>query len=115
MTLFSRRGQGMRRSVRSTSFGGPRMSIDEATWSDSDQAAGFALPPRFFYDDAVFAREKANIFFKSWHLVAHVNELREPGTFVTHQIFEQSIIVVAGGGGGGGGAVTVCCAPGRAW
>src|SRR5258708_15181153 len=76
------------------------MGIDEASWSVADQEAGYALPPRFFYDDAVFEQEKAKIFFKSWHLVAHVNELREPGTFVTHQIFEQSVIVVAGRGGG---------------
>jgi choline monooxygenase len=72
------------------------MGIDEASWSVADQEAGYALPPRFFYDGAVFEQEKAKIFFKSWHLVAHVNELREPGTFVTHQIFEQSVIVVAG-------------------
>jgi len=72
------------------------MSIDQASWSVADQEAGYALPPRFFYDEAVFEQEKAKIFFKSWHLVAHVNELREPGTFVTHQIFEQSVIVVAG-------------------
>jgi choline monooxygenase len=72
------------------------MSIDEASWSIEDQQAGFALPARFFYDAAVFEQEKSKIFFKSWHLVAHVNELREPGSFVTHEIFEQSVLVVAG-------------------
>ncbi|MEA3135683.1 MAG: carnitine monooxygenase subunit [Gammaproteobacteria bacterium] len=72
------------------------MSIERDSWSVEDQEAGFTPPSRFFYDDAVFEREKAKIFFKSWHLVAHANELREPGTFVTHQIFEQSVIVVAG-------------------
>jgi phenylpropionate dioxygenase-like ring-hydroxylating dioxygenase large terminal subunit len=72
------------------------MAIDEASWSVEDQDAGYALPARFFYDDAVYEQEKTKIFFKSWHLVAHVNELREPGSLVTHDIFEQSIIVVAG-------------------
>jgi carnitine monooxygenase subunit len=72
------------------------MSVEEATWSVEDQAAGYTLPARFFYDEAVFQREKTHIFFKSWHLVGHVNELRDPGTFLTHDIFEQSIIVVAG-------------------
>src|SRR5260370_8788914 len=86
----------MRRSLRSTSFGGYCMGRDGASWRGADQEAGYALAPRFFYDGAVFEQEKAKIFFKSWHLVAHVNELREPGTFVTHQIFEQSVIVVAG-------------------
>jgi phenylpropionate dioxygenase-like ring-hydroxylating dioxygenase large terminal subunit len=72
------------------------MSSELDGWSQEDQEAGYALPARFFYEEAVFAREKTNIFFKSWHLVGHVSELREPGAFVTHEIFEQSILVVAG-------------------
>src|SRR5271154_7087921 len=72
------------------------MAIEAASWSVEDQAAGYSLPARFFYDDAVFQQEKSKIFFKSWHLVAHVNEVREPGSFVTQEIFEQSVLVVAG-------------------
>jgi carnitine monooxygenase subunit len=72
------------------------MDSGKAEWSVEDQEAGYSLPPRFFYDDEVYRQEKSKIFFKSWHLVAHVNELREPGAFVTHEIFEQSVLVVAG-------------------
>lgn len=72
------------------------MAIDEASWSVKDQEAGYALPARFFYDASVYEQEKMKIFFKSWHLVAHVNELREPGSFATHEVFEQSILAVAG-------------------
>jgi phenylpropionate dioxygenase-like ring-hydroxylating dioxygenase large terminal subunit len=75
------------------------MSTEKAVWSEADQQAGYSLPARFFYDESVFQAEKTKIFFKSWHLVAHVNELREPGAFVTHDIFEQSVIVIAGRGG----------------
>ena len=66
------------------------------SWSIADQEAGFSLPAHYFYDDAVFQAEKHKVFFKSWHLVAHVNELSEPGSCVTHEIFDQSIVVVAG-------------------
>jgi choline monooxygenase len=72
------------------------MMIDTADWSVQDQDAGYSLPARYFYDRDVFDREKSRIFFRSWHLIAHVNELREPGAFVTQDIFEQSVIVVAG-------------------
>src|SRR6202166_2788373 len=72
------------------------MTNAEAVWSALDQEAGFTLPARFFYDTQVFEQEKAKIFLKSWHLAAHLNELREPGAFVTHDIFEQSVIVVKG-------------------
>ena len=72
------------------------MQSETAEWSVEDQAAGYSLPARFFYDEDVFRQERTNIFFKSWHLVAHVNELEEPGSFVTHDIFDQSVLVVAG-------------------
>ena len=72
------------------------MRVEETGWSIEDREAGYTLPARYFYDEAVFQRERTQIFFKSWHLVGHVNELREPGSFLTHEVFEQSLIVVAG-------------------
>jgi carnitine monooxygenase subunit len=72
------------------------MSIEQANWSTADQEAGYTLPARFFYDEGVFQEEKQRIFFKSWHLVGHINEWREPGSFLTQEIFEQSVIVLTG-------------------
>ena len=66
------------------------MSVE---WSESDQAAGWSLPAAYFYDAAVFQAERQRIFLRSWHLVAHVNELRAPGDFVTYNILDQSVIV----------------------
>jgi choline monooxygenase len=68
-------------------------------WSATDQAQGWSLPARFFYDDTVFQEERLRIFFRSWHLVAHVNELRKPGDFVTYNILEQSVLVTRGADG----------------
>ncbi len=68
----------------------------DALWTEADQQAGFALPSRYFYDEDIYRRERTEIFFKSWHLVAHVNELHTPGAFVTHDIFDQSVLVQAG-------------------
>lgn len=68
-------------------------------WTDADQAAGFSLPAPFFYDQGVFEAEKRHIFMKSWHLVGHVNDLREPGTVVAENILDQSVIVTKGGDG----------------
>jgi carnitine monooxygenase subunit len=72
------------------------MQTQSTAWSDADREAGHSLPARYFYDEQVFREEKSKIFFKSWHLVAHQNELRSPGSFVTQDIFEQSVIVIAG-------------------
>ncbi|HLY55626.1 MAG TPA: Rieske (2Fe-2S) protein, partial [Stellaceae bacterium] len=84
------------------------MSIAELTWTEADQAAGFSLPAPFFYDERVFRRERTAIFFKSWHLVVHVNELRETGAFATYEIFDQSVIVLAGRDGVIRGFHNVC-------
>ena len=50
------------------------MNTETVDWSINDQNAGYALPARYFYDEHVFNQEKSKIFFKSWHLVAHINE-----------------------------------------
>jgi choline monooxygenase len=84
------------------------MNAEIAEWSLADQTAGYSLPARFFYDESIFQQEKTKIFFKSWHLVAHVNELRGAGAFVTHDIFEQSVIVIAGRDGVIRGFHNVC-------
>lgn len=72
------------------------MTIGPADWSVADQQAGLALPASYFYDSTVFERERTRIFLKSWHLVAHVNELREPGSFVSFGLFDQSVLVIRG-------------------
>ena len=77
-------------------------------WTLEDQAAGYSLPARFFYDEEIFKQERTSIFFKSWHLVAHSSELKEPGCYVTHDIFEQSVLVVVGRDGALRGFHNVC-------
>jgi choline monooxygenase len=72
------------------------MNMQTPHWDYSDPAVGHSLPAPFFYDRAIFEAEKRAIFMRSWHVVAHVNELGEPGAYVCQDIFEQSVIVVAG-------------------
>ena len=69
-------------------------------WSPSDRAAGWSLPGPYFYDESIFQKERSRIFYRSWHLVAHVNELRAPGDFVTYDILDQSVIVTRSKEGG---------------
>jgi phenylpropionate dioxygenase-like ring-hydroxylating dioxygenase large terminal subunit len=75
------------------------MSVEKPVWSESDQKSGYSLPAPFFYERSVFDDERQKIFFRSWHLVAHVNELQHPGEFVTHDIIDQSVIVLRTHGG----------------
>ena len=51
----------------------------------------------YFYDARVFDAEREHVFYPAWHCVAHVNELQEPGSFATLDIFDQSVVVMRGG------------------
>ena len=72
------------------------MAITDTDWSAADQRAGLGLPARYYYDQAVFDKEKSNIFLRSWHLVAHASELRDSGSFVTFELYDQSVLVIRG-------------------
>jgi choline monooxygenase len=72
------------------------MTLDHLSWDHSDPVHGPTMPAPFFHDPQVFAAERERIFLRCWHLVGHVNEFREPGSYVVQDIFEQSVVVTAG-------------------
>jgi phenylpropionate dioxygenase-like ring-hydroxylating dioxygenase large terminal subunit len=68
-------------------------------WAPSTPERAMTLPARYFYDERVFNAERENVFYPAWHCVAHVNELTEPGDYVTFDILDQSVIVMFGDNG----------------
>ena len=52
------------------------------------------LPRTYYWDPDIFAREKEEIFFKTWQFVGYVSELRSPGDFVTATIIDQPVFVI---------------------
>ena len=66
------------------------------SWDAGDPAHARTLPSRYYYDAGVFEAERDRIFYKGWHAVGHVNELKESGDFLTQEIFDQSVMVVRG-------------------
>lgn len=67
-----------------------------------------ALPGYLYSDPAVFAREQAEIFHRSWQLVAHVSELRSAGDFVCADISGEPVFVIRGKDGELAGFYNVC-------
>ena len=53
-----------------------------------------ALASRYYTDESILAREKENIFFKSWQYACHTSELDDPGAYVTTDILGQNLFVV---------------------
>lgn len=65
-------------------------------WKHDDPLTAHTLPSRYFYDPALFEAEKRTIFYRTWHMAGHLNEIAEPGQYVTVDVFEQSVLVVRG-------------------
>jgi choline monooxygenase len=83
----------------------PAKSID---WIETAPERALTLPARYFYDEEIFNAERERIFYPAWHCVGHVNELAEPGQFLTFDIFDQTVLVLRGDDGVIRGFHNVC-------
>ena len=59
---------------------------------DADYA--LTLPSHYYYDPEIFAREKEEIWFKTWQLVGFTSELAEPGDYITDRVIDQEVFVI---------------------
>ena len=55
-----------------------------------------ALPARYYLGDDGLAMEQRAVFARSWQLVAHQQQLAEPGDHVVEKIGDVPILVVRG-------------------
>ena len=55
-----------------------------------------ALPARYYFGEAMLEREHEAVFARSWQLVAHREQLVEPGDHVVEMIGKVPILVVRG-------------------
>ena len=62
----------------------------------ADPEQSFTLPSWLYYDPAVFEEEKSAIFYKTWQFVGHVEQVADPGDYITFKLFDQNILIVHG-------------------
>ena len=55
-----------------------------------------ALPARYYFGEDMLAMEQRSVFARSWQLVAHHDQLAEPGDHVVEKIGDVPVIVVRG-------------------
>ena len=68
-----------------------------------------ATPPAKWYTDSHVADlERRTVFGRSWQFVGRLDQLREPGAFVTAQIAGEPILVIRGRDGALRGFFNVC-------
>jgi phenylpropionate dioxygenase-like ring-hydroxylating dioxygenase large terminal subunit len=56
----------------------------------------FLLPPSAYFDDDWYEREQRNLFARSWHLAATVEDVARPGDYVTYDAGTDPLVVVRG-------------------
>jgi choline monooxygenase len=75
---------------------------------DRDPMRSRALPGHYYFDPAIYELEKRKIFHGSWQYVGHVSMLREPGSYITREILDQSVILLKDRDGEIRGFFNVC-------
>ena len=73
--------------------------VKSVEWVETAPERALTLPARYFYDGEIFKAERERIFYPGWHCIGHVNELSDPGQFLTFDIFDQSIVALRGDDG----------------
>ena len=61
---------------------------------DRDPMKSRTLPGHYYYDPAVYEVEKRKVFYNSWQYVGHVSMLPGPGTYITREILDQSVMLI---------------------
>ena len=63
---------------------------------DPVASRSFSINTACYRDPLFLDVERAEVFHKSWQFICHEEKLREPGSYVAHDIQGQSIVVVRG-------------------
>ena len=66
------------------------------------------IPSSWYTDDRILELEKQSVFSRSWQFVARVDQLPEPGNYVTTELAGEPIVIVRGGDGELRGFFNVC-------
>lgn len=71
-------------------------------------AEASTIPASWYTDERVLELERQFVFGGSWQFAARLDQLREPGEYVTTQIGDEPIVIVRGGDGKLRGFFNVC-------
>jgi phenylpropionate dioxygenase-like ring-hydroxylating dioxygenase large terminal subunit len=75
------------------------MSLDQiidAYDPDTPLAEASTIPSSWYTDERLFELEKQTVFSGSWQVIARIDQLRNPGDYVTTEVAGEPIVVVRG-------------------
>jgi choline monooxygenase len=59
-------------------------------------AEASTIPASWYTDPRVFELEMRTVFSRTWHVAARLDQLREPGDYVTTEISNEPIVIIRG-------------------
>jgi choline monooxygenase len=59
-------------------------------------AEAWTIPAPWYTDERVYELERRTVFARTWQLAARVEQLREPGRYVTREIAGEPVVIVRG-------------------
>ncbi|MCB9642867.1 MAG: Rieske 2Fe-2S domain-containing protein [Myxococcales bacterium] len=69
-------------------------SLDRTFRFDTDISQAWTLPASWYLSDQMAQWEDQRIFSHHWQWVAHIDELREVGSFVTRQVAGEPLVIL---------------------
>src|SRR5712692_6598038 len=82
--------------------------IIDGYYPDALLAEASTIPSAWYTDERVFALEQQTVFSRSWQVAGRVDQLREPGDYVTTEIAGEPLVIVRGNDGELRGFFNVC-------
>lgn len=61
---------------------------------DAEISRDWSIPAEYYTADEVFAAEKERIFRGSWQVVAHHDQVRHPGDYITTELIGEPLLIV---------------------
>jgi choline monooxygenase len=87
----------------------PRLSEILRNYDPNVPLAEASTPPTSWYTDLdIFELEQRTVFSRSWQMVGRIDQLREPGQYITYEIAGEPLLVVRGSDGILRGFFNVC-------
>ena len=74
----------------------PRSRPTRSRASARPSAGPRCCPARAYHDEAIYAWELEEIFFRDWIAVGRAEEVPEPGSFLLRDVLGESVILVRG-------------------
>lgn len=75
-------------------IGAIRGALQDATRRSHD--TGRTMPAAFYIDPNFLALEQRHLFAKEWHCVGRVEEVGEPGRYMTYRLADEALVIVHG-------------------